>query len=397
MDARQQRGIQIAAEAGAVVSDGRTWRVRSQTQGAKNYRVNPHAVSCSCPDHETTGDKCKHIHAVLITMSIEHTEAGTVVTATRQTYSQDWATYNRCQVNEKDDFMALLADLCSTIEQPVQAKGRPRLPLGEMVFAMAYKVFSGYSTRRFSSDLRGAHENGLISRVPHFNSVSNYMSDERLTPILMALITEAALPLRGLETEFAIDSSGFNTGQLTTWLDTKHGVRNVKSQHQWVKAHIMVGTLTNIVTSVEMSDWKGADSPYFPALVEATTKEFTVDEISADKAYLSKSNIELAENVGAVPFVPFKKNSADPGMVDSAWARMYHRFMADREVFMTHYHRRSNVETTFSMIKMKFGGSVRSKSATGQANEVLCKILCHNIVCVAQAIAEFGIDAKFAQ
>ena len=46
---------------------------------------------------------------------------------------------------------------------------------------------------------------------------------------------------------------------------------------------------------------------------------------------LTKSNVELVEGVGAVPFVPFKSNSRDVGMVaDTAWARMYHRFMADR-------------------------------------------------------------------
>lgn len=47
------------------------------------------------------------------------------------------------------------------------------------------------------------------------------------------------------------------------------------------------------------------------------------------------------------------------------------------------------------MIKMKFGASLRSKSATGQVNEVLRKVLAHNIVCVAQAAAEFGIEPTF--
>lgn len=46
---------------------------------------------------------------------------------------------------------------------------------------------------------------------------------------------------------------------------------------------------------------------------------------------------------------------------------------------MEHYHMRSNVESAFSMLKDKFGDSVRSKSDTGQINEALCKVLCHNI------------------
>ena len=46
---------------------------------------------------------------------------------------------------------------------------------------------------------------------------------------------------------------------------------------------------------------------------------------------------------------------------------------------MDHYHKRSNVETAFSMIKAKFGGVVRSKTPVAQMSEVLVKILCHNI------------------
>lgn len=66
-----------------------------------------------------------------------------------------------------------------------------------------------------------------------------------------------------------------------------------------------------------------------------------------------------------------------------------------REVFMLHYHKRSNVETTFSMIKAKFGERLRSKTAVAQTNEVLCKVLCHNLCCVIQSIYELGIEPKF--
>jgi len=56
-----------------------------------------------------------------------------------------------------------------------------------------------------------------------------------------------------------------------------------------------------------------------------------------------------------------------------------------------HYHQRSNVETTFSMIKKKFGGALRSKSRTAQINEALCKVLAHNICVIIQSMNEFGI------
>jgi hypothetical protein len=57
-------------------------------------------------------------------------------------------------------------------------------------------------------------------------------------------------------------------------------------------------------------------------------------------------------------------------------------FAYECEAFLANYHKRSNVETTFSMIKAKFGDSLLARSDVGQMNEALCKVLAHNIVCV---------------
>ena len=67
----------------------------------------------------------------------------------------------------------------------------------------------------------------------------------------------------------------------------------------------------------------------------------------------------------------------------------------NRENFLQHYHKRSNVETVFSMIKAKFGSSVRAKSPIAQVNEVLCKVLCHNICVLIQSIYELGLEPTF--
>ena len=74
---------------------------------------------------------------------------------------------------------------------------------------------------------------------------------------------------------------------------------------------------------------------------------------------------------------------------------MFHFYEYNRETFMRSYHKRSNVETTFSMIKTKFGERLRSKTHTAQVNEVLCKILCHNVCCLIQSIYELGVEPTF--
>ena len=59
------------------------------------------------------------------------------------------------------------------------------------------------------------------------------------------------------------------------------------------------------------------------------------------------------------------------------------------------YHKRSQVESTFSMIERKFGDSLRSKTDVAMTNETLCKILCHNLVVLIHEMHELGIDPVF--
>lgn len=47
------------------------------------------------------------------------------------------------------------------------------------------------------------------------------------------------------------------------------------------------------------------------------------------------------------------------------------------------------------MIKRKFGERLRSKTGTVQVNEVLCKVLAHNLCCVIQSMYELSVDVEF--
>jgi len=180
-----------------------------------------------------------------------------------------------------------------------------------------------------------------------------------MTPILRDLVTESSLPLREIESDFAVDSSGFSTSNRITWYDKKYGDWHEKSH--WLKAHIMCGVKTNVVTSVEISG-TGNDSPYFTPLVSDTARYFNMEEVSADKAYLSRANLALVDSLGAVPFIPFKRNQDGRESSSRLWEKMWRYFQFQRDDFMAHYHQRSNVETTFSMIKRKFGSHLRARA-----------------------------------
>jgi transposase len=129
-------------------------------------------------------------------------------------------------------------------------------------------------------------------------------------------------------------------------------------------------------------------------LKSSVERGFNVRELSADKAYLSNDNLTAIEAVNAVPYIPFKVNSRGTGRSD-AWRRLWHTFSARNDEFLAHYHQRSNVESTFSMVKRKFGASVRAKAFPAQVHEVLLKCICHNLSVLVHAIHELGIEPAF--
>jgi transposase len=403
MSDRQQRGLALAALYRIEQQDGK-WLVPSQTGDGTKYTVDPDPEHphCTCPDHVDRGVKCKHMFAVEFVQTRERVvsaDGSETVTVTntfkvteRVTYKQNWPAYNAAQTTEKRRFLAILGDLCAGVPEPPRSKmGRPPVPLADLVFSIVFKVYSTVSVRRFTCDLQDAAEKGYIRKAPHYNKVCDALEDAALTPILKRLIVESSKPLAAVETDFAADSSGFSTCRFERWFDIKYA--KTVTERQWVKVHIMTGITTNVVSAVEILGKTAHDAPLLPPLLKTTAETFDIAEVSADAGYSSGDNMQAIVDVGAKPYIAFKDNAT--GGVGGIFAKMFHYYSFNKDEYLEHYHKRSNVESTFSMVKAKFGDSLRSKSDAAMVNESLCKILCHNVCCLIQSAYELGIEPLF--
>lgn len=396
-DLRQERGRILSNDKRIKHVAGPTWMVPSQTQVAGGYLVNVAEKTCTCPDYELRRCRCKHQWAVEFAHTVEtHADGSQTVTEsmtyTRTTYDQDWPAYNAAQVEEKDVVQRLLRGLCDRIPTaPHPGRGPKPIAMSDAVFAMAMKVYGMMSARRSSTDLDASEQAGHVSRAPKYNTLLDAFQKPEMTAILTSLIEQSAAPLASIETSFAVDSTGFGTCVYTRWYDEKYGKPMKKAT--WLKAHAIVGTITGVVTAVKVTDSGGADCPQLPELVESTRDRFGMAEVSADRAYLSNENLTAIESAGAAPFVPFKLNSQQDG--SPAWRKMHAVFVLRQEEFLAAYAKRSAAESTFSALKRKFGGSVRSKNQTAQVNEILCKVLAYNLSCLVRSMHVLGIEPSF--
>lgn len=121
--------------------------------------------------------------------------------------SQQWHKYNLAKTNEKRLFYELLSDLGKIIAEPKYIAGRPPVNLKDMFFCLGLKLYSNYSGRKVISDLKLAQGAGYILRVPHFNTIKDFLNCEGTYDLLSKMLTLSAMPLKELEDQYSIDSS----------------------------------------------------------------------------------------------------------------------------------------------------------------------------------------------
>jgi transposase len=294
-------------------------------------------------------------------------------------------------------FLRLLNEAVDSLNIEYSYKfGRPHAPLDDMIKCCVIKVWNCFSSRRTMAELQLAYALGYIHQIYHFNTINNYMVDPQLAPYLERLYRMFALPLVGVESVFAVDSTGFSLPHKEKWakvrLDKEYTIRKA-----YKKLHVITGVHTNIITSARITEGIRNDSPEFEFLVKDTARRFRIREVCADAGYLSRKNCGIAEEVGAVPYIMPKKGVNPRSMNYPAWKRMIRLWNENKQSFKEHYHRRSTVESTFSALKRKFSGYIRSKCDTSQRNELLCKVVCHNAAVLVTSIFCLGAEAEFKE
>ena len=416
---RVARGQRIAASTSIVkTEDG--WIIPSDSRPGVQYRIwtDENGAHCDCPDALRT---CKHILAlqfqidgnskskvvpalapapVLPTVETPPLSDGSTLLSATPPASPDqltyWQAYNRAQTNEGQLFPQLLHSLCALVpEQVSEGRGRPSASVRDLLFGEIMREYYGLSSRRCQTHIKRAAADGYISNSYTHNTGTSFLNLPETTDLLRALITESARPLRGIERTFAPDSSGFSACTYDRWQDDKNSPE--KARAQYVKTHIIVGVQSHIITAAAASVEPVADITMLRPLLEETRgAQFTIDDLVADAAYLSEATLEWLHALGTDAWIPFRANSRFH-YDESLWDRHLATFLLNQELFAEHYHQRSQVETAFSMVKGKYGLSVRGKTPTSQANNVLCKLLANNLYILVHSIFKLGLAPEFVK
>lgn len=354
------------------------------------------------PDHPTSiskdpGDRAREGEEANIE---EQTQLGkweppTEKPVVKKQYGQDWPSYDAAKCNEALLFTDLVIDLALVTQELKPYKGGRRgyLPW-EKIVCMAVKAYYKGDLRKTESILKQLAKANVIPRVPDYTSICNFYNDELLTAVLEDLIKVSARPLSQLETVGAMDATGFSTRRYKSWFEYKWGKHEGK-ERIWMKLHAAMGTKSNVFISAKVTEQNVGDNPMLQPVLGNVTRYFDMKEFCADKAYSSRETLQYLHDLCLEPYIPFRSNASGKSKGHHVWRRMFDHFVNNREQFDAKYHARSNSETCFHMVKARFGERLFTKNLTASINEILIRVLCHNICVLIQESFESGIKIDF--
>lgn len=175
-----------------------------------------------------------------------------------------------------------------------------------------------------------------------------------------------------------LDSSGIRTDKRSTWFCLR--IKKEISKRDCDKLHLAVCSDLLLILNWRITAWRKHDSPFFKVLLMPFK---FLGIVLADKGYLSRANFQLCMNKGGCAFIPFKKGkkkgSTDSPKSHPAWKFAFNLWKKCNDIYMSIYHRRSHIESVFSVIKKRFGDKVSCKSASMRRKEIALRLISYNL------------------
>jgi transposase len=312
----------------------------------------------------------------------------------KKRYHRDEALYNLVQENEMPMFFACLQPVIAAIldrESLWHGVGRPPLKLKDVLVCLTVKEYFDKSLRRAVGLLRVYKRANLIDvDIPCFKTLDNYLNNSEIHVYVERLIELTSALFSEVEKCVATDATGISTTCYSSWFSIQ--VRRKARRRDHIRVHITVGTKSNVVLALDIRGKGGGDNEIFRSHVLSVDERFDVDEWSADRLYLSRKNCDAVAAIGAEPWIKLKSNTTARAEGSTNWRRMVLAFKVTPDVANEKYHKRSNVESTFSAKKRKFGSSVRRRLLTSQKMEESFSWVGFNMSLIPRARYEFGVN-----
>lgn len=210
-----------------------------------------------------------------------------------------------------------------------------------------------------------------LGEVPHYSTLCKFAS--RFDSSSLSRILKKTCILMFIVTDHvnvaAIDSTGFVTDSASYYYSTK----TEKLRKDYMKVTISVNTVNRSILAMKTTNSRCHDSKIAIQVLRASHRMKPAEVYVMDKAYDSEAIHDfIHDELKSDAIIPIRNWNA-------SYVSGIHRQKMANEFDYNLYHKRSNVETVFSVIKRKFGEKIAARKYYTKLKEIKLKCIVYQL------------------
>jgi len=297
--------------------------------------------------------------------------------------SRGWSEYEAWIRHEKALCFQMLRELLDEFPTWQNRKhfGRPAADERDILGALVLRQFLRVPFSKLPEAMEDFQEVLRFQAIHQRSTLTEKNRSRRFQQLLRRFFEFVVQKLGPRSSILITDATGFSN-YMRAWRDASYEDR---ATNNWIKAHCIIERETGLFVRVEFTPGRVHESQVFRTLWESLPPNVRPRRSLADAAFVGNDCLEAVRDAGATPMHAIKSNARHHSVPTTDYQKLVN--------FATHWPNRyaqlgaprKEIEGAFGQTKTIFGYRLTCHKQTARENEIIAKLLGHNIHAIAFA------------
>ncbi len=343
---------------------------------------------------------------------VKQVRDGTFEYKNRDKAEINWAKYDSAQIKEMANYLNNLRDIVDEADNRIRSRtipekrgpGKPETNPADVAKMLLLQTYTESPNRVAEGLLLLFKEKLGISHHFSYKTIERGYDRNKVDKILDEVVAITNECVESEEKNCSFDGTGFSASNKENYANKRQKQNSKKSQKKSQSANedqsddsfpmtnstsnmgfsycvMGIGVKHKLISGISISaDHSIGETTMFPDVYYQTLQSYpNLENALGDGIYSARWITDMVSKSNVTPYFLPKSNVTFKSKGFAGWYDMLFSLWKDPQMWLEQYHMRSISETVNSMVKCRFGATLRKRLDPRKATETKLKLVAHDI------------------